>query len=86
MHQLESDTYVFGKKQSYRVHNTIFIDLTLIISVYVNDILMIGLPKVIKTFKQAFAKKFKIKNIGPAKDYLRIEIEQSYRGNNIRIY
>jgi hypothetical protein len=47
---------------------------------------MIGLSKAIKIFKQALAKEFKIKNIRPAKDYLEIEIEQSHRGNDIRIY
>jgi hypothetical protein len=52
----------------------------------VNDILMVGLPETIKTFKQTLAKKFKIKDIGPAKDYLKIEIEQSHRGNDIRIH
>jgi hypothetical protein len=86
MHQLESDTSVFGKKQSHRVHDTIFVGPTLIILVHVDDILMVGLPEAIKTFKQVFAKEFKIKDIGPAKDYLGIEIEQSYRGSDIRIY
>jgi hypothetical protein len=86
IHQLESNTSVFGKKQSHRVQNTIFVDPTLIISVHVNDILMVGLPETIKTFKQTLAKKFKIKDIGPAKDYLKIEIEQSHRGNDIRIH
>jgi hypothetical protein len=86
MHQLESDTSVFGKKQSYRVYNTIFVSLTLIISVHIDDILMVGLPEAIKIFKQALAKKFKIKDIRPAKDYLKIEIEQLYRGNDIRIH
>jgi hypothetical protein len=54
--------------------------------VHVDDILIVGLPEVIKTFKQALAKEFKIKDIGPAKDYLGIEIEQSHRGSDIRIH
>jgi Reverse transcriptase (RNA-dependent DNA polymerase) len=54
--------------------------------VHVNDTLIIGLPEAIKTFKQALRQEFKIKDLGPAKDYLRIEIEQSYRGSDIRIY
>jgi hypothetical protein len=86
MYQLESDTSVFGKKQSHRVQDTIFVGPTLIISVHVDDILMVGLPEAIKTFKQALAKEFKIKDIGPAKDYLGIEIEQSHRGSDIRIH
>jgi hypothetical protein len=43
--------------------------------VYVDDILIIGFPEAIKTFKQALAKEFKIKDIRPAKKYLEIEIE-----------
>jgi hypothetical protein len=54
--------------------------------VHVNDILMVGFPKIIKIFKQILAKKFKIKNIKPAKNYLGIEIEQSHRGSDIRIH
>jgi hypothetical protein len=86
LQHLESDNSVFEKKQSHRVHDTIFVGPTVIISVHVDDILMVGLPDAIKSFKQALAKEFKIKDIGPAKDYLGIEIEQSHRGSDIRIH
>jgi hypothetical protein len=86
LQRLESDHSVFGKMQGRRVYDTIYVGLILIILVHVDDTLIIGLPEAIKTFKQAFKQEFKIKDLGPAKDYLKIEIEQSYRGNNIRIY
>ena len=72
--------------QGRRVHNTIYVGLTLIISVHVDDTLMVGFPEAIKIFKQALKQEFKIKDLGPAKNYLGIEIEQSYRGSDIRIY
>jgi hypothetical protein len=86
MQRLESNNSVFEKMQNRRIHDTIYVGPTLIISVHVNDTLIVGFPKTIKTFKQTLKKEFKIKDLGPAKDYLKIEIEQSYRGNDIRIY
>jgi hypothetical protein len=75
LQRLESDNSVFGKMQSRRVYNTIYVGPILIISVHVDDTFMVGLSEIIKTFKQAFRKEFKIKDLRPAKDYLGIEIE-----------
>jgi hypothetical protein len=56
LQRLESNNSVFGKMKSRRIHDIIYVGSILIISVHVNDIFIIGFPKVIKTFKEALKK------------------------------
>ena len=54
---------------------SIFYRDDLIITIYVNDLLIIDrTPKVIIKFKYKFGERYRIKNMGPVEDYLGIQI------------
>ncbi len=64
----------------------VYVRLDLVITVYVDDILIIGRNKiVIQDFKDFFRKKFNIKNMGEIQDYLKIEIIRNRAAGTLRI-
>ncbi len=64
----------------------IYIELDFIITVYVDDILIIKRNKIIiQDFKDSFRKKFNIKDIKEIQNYLKIEIIKNRAAETLRI-
>src|SRR6266480_7017476 len=65
----------------------VFIGPDLVIAVYVDDIMIIGRHKlIIQEFKDQLSKKFNIKDMGEATDYLGIEIERDKAAGTLKIH
>jgi len=65
----------------------VFMGPDLVIAVYVDDIMMIGRHKlIIQEFKSQLSKKFNIKDLGEATDYLGIEIVRDRAAGTLKIH
>ena len=58
-------------------------DSTLYLSLYVDDLVYAGLPSATDLFKEEFSKMFNIKDLGPAKFVVGLQISQSSEGISI---
>jgi hypothetical protein len=64
----------------------IYIGSDLTIAVYIDNILIIGRSKeIIQKFKNIFKRKYNIKKLGEAQNYLRIEIIKNRKIGKLRI-
>ena len=83
---IEHLVYVLLQRQGKKPQG-VFVGPDLVIAVYVDDIMMIGRHKtIINDFKSQLSKKFNIKDIGEAIDYLGIEIVQNRAAGTLKIY
>ena len=65
----------------------IFIRPNLIITVYIDDIIIIGRYKlIIQKFKSQLSKRFNIKDLGETTDYLSIEIKRNKAAGILKIH
>ena len=72
----------YGKKPQ-----EVFIGPDLVIAVYINDIMMIRRYRlIVQEFKRQLNKKFHIKDLGEAIDYLGIEIVRDRAAGILKIY
>jgi Reverse transcriptase (RNA-dependent DNA polymerase) len=82
----EHSVYVLLQRQGKKPQG-VFIGPDLVIAVYVDDIMMIGRHKpVIQDFKSRLSKKFRIKDMGEATDYLGIEIVRDRTAGTLKIH
>jgi hypothetical protein len=82
----EHSVYVLLSREGKKPQE-VFIGPDLVIAVYVDDIMMIGRHKlVIQEFKSQLSKKFHIKDMGEATDYLGIEIERDRAAGTLKIH
>ncbi len=83
--EIEHSIYTFINRKNKKLKG-VYIGLDLVITVYVDDILIIGRNKtVIQNFKDSFRKKFNIKDMGEIQDYLEIEIIKNRAAGTLRI-
>ena len=82
----EHSVYVLLSREGKKP-KSVFIGPDLVIAVYVDDIMMIGRTNhVIQEFKRLLNKKFDIKDIGEATDYLGIQIERDKAAGTLKIH
>ena len=73
---LDCEPSIFSRF-STQTPKAIFINPELVITVYVDDLILLGKTStVIQQFKAAIGKQFSIKDLGPTQDYLEIEISR----------
>ncbi len=83
--ETEHSIYTLINRKNKKLKN-IYIRSNLVITVYVDDILIIRKNKiVIQDFKDSFRKKFNIKDIGEIQNYLKIEIIRNRAAGTLRI-
>ena len=82
----EHSVYVLLSRDGEKPRD-VFIGPDLVIAVYVDDIMMIGRHKlIIQEFKSQLSKRFDIKDLGEATDYLGIEIERNKAAGTLKIH
>ncbi len=75
--RLNYESSVFSRF-STRISKAIFIDPKLMITVYVDDLMLLNKTStIIQQFKTAIDKQFSIKDLGPTQNYLKIEISRN---------
>ena len=82
----EHSVYVLLQRHGKKPQE-VFIGPDLVIAVYVDDIMMIGRHRlIIQEFKSQLSKKFHIKDLGEATDYLGIEIVRDRAAGTLKIH